>query len=499
MADASPESIPRLIENSEKGLAQIEMSSPILLEGRKAIEDAINKQEERNAVLYLLLLVYDTLLAENEVIYDLSASLDPLLKATDDYAKRYYMQSLNLCFWEACQLFVGEEGDEDGLLSKLVKLTKELNQAGCELILKHIIDDIQEFRTNFADRDLRNITRHYDDPVKMYEKQRELTNIEFFAKGTNQLMAIRMEVSVVSSYLLNLLVPVKNSNNSVSLPPQKRFDLKGMINDAMFKAFKEKNLTEVVQQTLSGSKKALDDCYRLYRNCGEAAEFLEDRNCEIPETFKEMEMLIKMRMETLYLRCDHACSVWGYLNASSDKERSQNLRLIHITKQAALTHLYGYNEKARERSLWAKVSRKAETNSERLNTADLEKTLNELTSNLGKDRDNSNMFAHYRYKQEFYIPARLEAFSKMVHYKELTESVKLLNVCKSLETYTYNLLYCISETQRKERKKRYDEWMEKIEELVTKTGNDERVKTALKPMTDLIEKVYGGEKSSRNA
>lgn len=101
MADASPESIPRLIENSEKGLAQIEMSSPILLEGRKAIEDAINKQEERNAVLYLLLLVYDTLLAENEVIYDLSASLDPLLKATDDYAKRYYMQSLNLCFWEA--------------------------------------------------------------------------------------------------------------------------------------------------------------------------------------------------------------------------------------------------------------------------------------------------------------------------------------------------------------------------------------------------------------
>ena len=176
MADASPESIPRLIENSEKGLAQIEMSSPILLEGRKAIEDAINKQEERNAVLYLLLLVYDTLLAENEVIYDLSASLDPLLKATDDYAKRYYMQSLNLCFWEACQLFVGEEGDEDGLLSKLVKLTKELNQAGCELILKHIIDDIQEFRTNFADRDLRNITRHYDDPVKMYEKQRILSS-----------------------------------------------------------------------------------------------------------------------------------------------------------------------------------------------------------------------------------------------------------------------------------------------------------------------------------
>ena len=140
----------------------------------------------------------------------------------------------------------------------------------------------------------------------------------------------------------------------------------------------------------------------------------------------------------------------------------------------------------------------AETNSERLNTADLEKTLNELTSNLGEDRDNSNMFAHYRYKQEFYIPARLEAFSKMVHYKELTESMKLLNVCKSLEKYTYNLLYCRSETQRNERNRQYDEWMEKIDKLVTKTGNDERVRTALKSMMDLIEKVYGGEKLSRN-
>lgn len=30
------------------------------------------------------------------------------------------MQRLNLCFLEACQLFVGEDGDEDGLLSKLV-------------------------------------------------------------------------------------------------------------------------------------------------------------------------------------------------------------------------------------------------------------------------------------------------------------------------------------------------------------------------------------------
>ena len=494
MAEASQESIQRLIENSEKGLAQIEMSLPILLEGRRVIEEAIKKQENRNVVLDLLSIVYDILLSENEVIYDLSASLDSLLKASDDYTKRYYMQSLNLCFWEACQLFVGEDGDEDGLLSRLVMLTNELNQAGCESIAKHIIEDIQEFRRKYTDKDLRNITRHYDDPIKMYEKQQELTSIEFFAKGASQLMAIRMEVSVVSSYLLNLLVPVKNSNHRASPMPQKRFELNGVFNEGMFKAFKEKHLTEVVQQTLVDSQRSLDGCFGLYQNCVKARKFLEERNCVIPGIFEGLETLIKMRMETIYLRYDIACSVWGYMNAASDKERSQNLRLIHITKQAALTHLYGYNAKARERSLWNKIKKWDETNGESLNTEDVEKSLSELTSSLSEDRDNSNMFAHYRYKKNFYIPDRLEAFGKMLHYKELADSGKLLNVCKSLDIYTANLLHCLNEKQERDRLKQYDEWMAKIDELAFKMGNDERAKTALKPMRNLIDMVYGGEK-----
>lgn len=209
MADASPESIQLLIENSEKGLAQIEVYLPQILKTRKAVEEEIEKKGGSNVVLDLLLVVLDTLLAENEVIYDLSASLDALLKANDDYTKRYYMQSLNLCFWESCQLFVGEDGDEYGLLSKIEKHTKQMNQAGCQLIARHIIDDLQAFREEYANRELRNITRHYDDPIKMYEKQQDLRNVDFFAKGASQLMAIRMEVTVVSSFLLALLTQVK--------------------------------------------------------------------------------------------------------------------------------------------------------------------------------------------------------------------------------------------------------------------------------------------------
>ena len=492
MAEASRESVQRLIDNSEKGLSQIEMSLPAIMEARMAVEETIKKQGDDSVALELLMVVLDCMLAEQEVIYDLSASLDALLKATDDYPKRYYMQSLNLCFWEACQLCVGvDEGDDNGLLTKMVALTKQLNHAGCQFLAQHIIDDIQEFRKVYVDRELRNITRHYDDPIKMYEAVHLLDNIDFFANGASQLMAIRMEVSVVSYYLLTLLTPKKDTVQSSALASKKGCDLKGMFNDAIFKALKEKDLKKEVERTLNRAQGALDESYRLYKGCGKAVEFLKEKGSEEPKDFKKLESLLKLRMETQFLRYDMACSVWGYLNATSDMERSQNLRLIHITKQAALTHIYGYNEKARERSLWAEIKRIEEATNRELNADNVEKSLRELTGNLDEAKINSQVFAHYRYKQDFYIPARIEAFDKMVHAKELMDVLKLLNVCKELEGYTMKLLLCMDGNMKQRRKKQLDEWMGMLSSIESRVGGDEKVTEALKPMREMIENMFG--------
>lgn len=490
MADASLDSIQRLIENSEKVLARIELSSQVILKARQNVLEAIDKQHDRNVILELTLVILDFLLAENEVVYDVSASLNALLRATDDYTKRYYMQMLNLYFCEAYQLFVGEKNDEDGLLYRLENLTKELNQTGCQFIAKHIIEDIKKFKQEYTDKELRDITRHYDNPIKMYEKQQGLSNIDFFARGASQLMAIRMEMSVVTSFLLNLVAPVEKEPLKANTSSKKNFSLKEMFNGAIYKAFKEKSLTEKVQHVLSKGQETLDDCYRLYGNCRKAKLFLEERTLQIPEEFRKLESLILLRMEVLYLRYDIACSIWGYMNATSDKERSQNLRLIYITKQAALTHIYGYNKKVREKSLWARIRDIEEAGNEILNTGKVEESLMELTKDLDVDRVNSNIFTHYRYKQDFYIPERLEAFDNLTHYKELDDSLKLINVCKSLEDYSMQLLYCINETKNKERKKQYNEWIVKFDSLAEKIGNDERANGSLKAMRELINRIY---------
>ena len=489
MPEASANTIKRLIEISEKGLVQIERSLPLVLKAREEVLCAIKKEVGKNNILELMLTTLDLVLAENEVIYDLSAFLDPLLKATDEYTKRYYMQELNFCFWETCQLFVGDGSDKDGLLTKLEDLTKQQYQAGCQLVIQHIIDDVQKFRSDFCDKELRNITRHYDDPIVMYEKQSGLYDIDFFARGVSQLMAIRMEVSVLTSYLMSMLSPLKTELANRFSDTRLELDLRAVINDALFKAFREKGIKEEVQMTLGNGHVLLDRSYKLFKNCLTVERAFKEHSLLIPKELDKMKSLIKMRMETQFLRYDVACSIWGYLNSCSDKERSQNLRLIYITKQAALTHIYGYTDERRDRSLWTAITKIEESDSAKLDKNSVEKRLKELTSNLDEDNETSRKFAHYRYKHNFYIPSRLESFNKMVHNKELMDAIKLLMICKVLETYVVDLLHCIDDKQRQLRKKKHDEWMTLIDGL--KANGGDRMEIILKPMIDLIDKVYG--------
>lgn len=62
---------------------------------------------------------------------------------------------------------------------------------------------------------------------------------------------------------------------------------------------------ETIKRLIENSERGLE----------KAERFLEEKNLHIPEECEKMESLTLMRMETLFLRYDVACSIWGYLNA----------------------------------------------------------------------------------------------------------------------------------------------------------------------------------------
>lgn len=77
-----------------------------------------------------------------------------------------------------------------------------------------------------------------------------------------------------------------------------------MFNDVISKSFKQRNAKDIVQQLLCEGQNNLDDCYRLYDNCRKAKAFLDERDLQIPDGFINLESLILLRMEVLYLRYD---------------------------------------------------------------------------------------------------------------------------------------------------------------------------------------------------
>ena len=483
--EATRATIQKLISSSEKTLAEIELSLPLTMELRKTVFDTCQCQEEKPLGMALLSLTLDTILAEHEVTYDLSASLNGMMRAEDDYTRKFFMQMMNLCFWEAFEVFVGS--DNEGLLKKMEGLTQEMHLAGCELLAKHIISDIMNFRKSYADRELRNITRHYDSPIVIHQKLYGLNDMDKISKGASQLMAIRMEISVVSSYLLKLLVK-DVEGLSIGVPGAQIYDVIERVNDTVFEKFSREEMKISLKGVLSMGQQVMDGNYSLFMKCEKARTYLAG-GCKVPDLLKKLEALIKLRMEAQYLQYDMACAVWGYVNSETDEERSQNLRLIHITKQAALTHIYGYNDKTRQQSLWTKIKEMKEANSEALDTEEIERLLEKLTKDLDGDNQQSRAFAHYRHKDNFYIPERLEALKKMLHHQELEEVMALFGISKKLVGYTEELLKSIKTAQDNESRRMLEKWTNKIDGLIARMENNKRAVETLKQLRNFIDRL----------
>lgn len=488
MALASKESIDRLIANSGKTLATLEGSYADVLSLRKAVEKAKEQTQENSVVLDLLAITADVILTSTEVSYDLSASLKSMLMAKDVYAKRFCMQSLNLCFCESVCCLVGSDGN--GLLTKLEASTKETSLTGCQFLTRHIINDIQLFADKFPNRNLRNITRHYSDPIRMYGEYQKLTDEDFFAKGVNELLAIIMEIHVVTSYVLSIMRLCQTETPSKVNSPAPSLDIQKLLNNAIFVAFEKRNVKDELNKTIQKGQSAVDECYGLYRKTQGAKAYLQGGKIEDVAIFGQLQSLVLLRMQAVYMKSDLACAVWSYLNAESDKERSQSLRMIHITKQAALTHLYGYNEKTRKESLWNRIKDIAETKDSRLDAESVESAFKELTKDLKTDSKQSRVFTHYRHKDELYLPARLDALKQMNHRQELEEVLQLFGLCNKIDTYLHQLLTTMNKTQDAKTKKQRDEYLKKIDDMAAMVGNDERAKHAFDAIKGFINSFF---------
>ena len=85
------------------------------------------------------------------------------------------------------------------------------------------------------------------------------------------------------------------------------------------------------------------------------------------------------------MRYDLICSINSYLNACSNAERSISFMRAYRIEISALSHLYGYNDEYKEKSIWNKMKSISEFKSIPLSDQ-IERALNALMSNLDPDK-----------------------------------------------------------------------------------------------------------------
>lgn len=493
MADASKESKERLVLNVDGNLSFIESLLPDIQNSIRLI-DSIKKQgNSSSSLLDSLAVCEDVLLGSYAVIYDIMASLKRMIKTDNAYIKRYQMSSLNICFFEGCKLFVDSDGGKSGILNKLESSATSLNLVGEQFLIRHIIDDIDSFSTKYCrDSALRNLFRHYDDPIKMYEAYAKLNDEDLSAKGVSEMMAYFLETRVVCEHFLQTLIPFSEKSNCHETETSKSGNSRigELLNDCVVGALRKKNAHKVIENTVSQGAEEIDKLYKDFNYCDKAKKFLSDSiHCEDMSSFDAVEDLIRIRMMAEFMRMDIGCAMLAYLESSTDMERAQSLRHIQITKQAALTHLYGYTEDTRQCSLWNKIVKAVERENVKIDSESLHEQFKKMTTDIKTDSRHSNIYAHYRYRDDLYVSARLDAYSKMNQMSVIYETLPLLNLVKEISQYSLRVLDPIAKRQEEKRIRsiaKFNDMFADLGNLISKSNVSAAGKQQMKEVMDKL-------------
>lgn len=188
-----------------------------------------------------------------------------------------------------------------------------------------------------------------------------------------------------------------------------------------------------------------------------------------------------------FIRCDLICVMKAYLNSKSGLERSLQLRKIYLTEVSALTHLYGYNQVKKTKSLWQKLI-DIDTNHHEIESATIQEDFKELTLHLDSTR--RNLYIHFREDKDLNILKRYETYKRLDQIVEINKSLKLIHLCKKIENYTKLILKKIEKKEHLKYQKQEDHFhktFEDMRQLINNIKSSEDMKLQSVNMIDEME------------
>lgn len=458
--NASKETINILINNAKSAISDSEH----ILKNTELIKSRLSTFDGANYLQLLFELLSGSLLA----VYEVCSDMKNMLSTDNVYVKRFHMQMINLSQYEWCKYLVGR--DHGGVIPKLIN---HLNESHKETIeLESILQQLRLLGKK-CDAGLRNITAHYDNPNTMYSKLVTLNDEDIYAKRVGDQLLVHDMILQYISPILQMITEILCTNNRECTYTRSvdKYSIIDIINKKVAEAFHNKEkLDIVIAGQIANAWENIESHKKNYTICEKAIEYLTDRQVDCSR-FTEILALEELRWEVSFMQYDLACSMNSYLKADSNAERSMCFMRAYRNEISALSHLYGYNDEYREKSIWRKLRTVPEFKSIPL-SKEIEDELIALTSNF--DPNKRNLYTHYREDTKLNISERWQCANEMNHPEELMQMLRLVTLCKKINQFLVSLVSSMHLSE----KQKNDEMLNpirKIKELAQKNNQQDIV------------------------
>lgn len=458
--NASKETINILINNAKSAISD----SEYILKNTELIKSRLFTFDGANYLQLLFELLSGSLLA----VYEVCSDMKNMLSTDNVYVKRFHMQMINLSQYEWCKYLVGR--DHGGIILKLINHLNEQHQGFKEL------EDIAQYVRLLGkrcDTSLRNITAHYDNPDKMYSMLILLNDEDIYAKRVgDQLLVHDMILQYISPILQTITETLCTNNKECTYTKSvDKYSIIDIINKKVAEALHNKEkLDDVIAEQIANAWENIESHKKNYTICEKAIEYLTDKQVDCSR-LTEIQALEELRWEVSFMQYDLACSMNSYLKADSNAERSICFMRAYRNEISALSHLYGYNDEYREKSIWSKIRTVPEFKSIPL-SKEIEDELIALTSNF--DPNKRNLYTHYREDTKLNISERWQCANEMNHPEELMQMLRLVTLCKKINQFLVSLVSSMHLSE----KQKNDEMLSpirKIKELAQKNNQQDIV------------------------
>jgi hypothetical protein len=146
-----------------------------------------------------------------------------------------------------------------------------------------------------------------------------------------------------------------------------------------------------------------------------------------------------------FMKYDLICSMDNYMKSSSSIEQSICFMRIFRIETSALTHLYGYNDEKRKKSIWNKLKMIPEF--KKINfSKQIEEDFESLVAHF--DSKKRNLYTHYRENEKLNISERWQSFNRMNHAEELMQVLRLVTLCENINRYLLLFVSLMSQNEK---------------------------------------------------